>query len=438
MGVYKTHEQYVKELAEKNPNIEVIGKYKGSNEKIAHRCLIHNIIWDILPYNALKGQGCSQCRYEKMQKAKYKSHEEYIEELKLINPNIIPLEKYVMAKTPIKHKCLIHNYEWNAEPTNILQGKGCPICGREKISNKLGMTHDQYCEKLNDVNSNIIPLEQYINMSTPILHLCKTHNIKWKVLPLNILKGMGCEKCKIEKISISNSLTHEEYCNMLKKENPFIIPLEKYINCKTQIKHKCLIHNVVWLTTPDVILQGCGCPTCKSEKISEKATKSNEQYLNEINILKRDVIPLEKYKGSNTAILHKCLICNHEWNITPGNVLYGFGCPICNLSHGEKAIKQYLEDNNIMFTPQKRFDDCRDINPLPFDFYLDESNKCIEFDGKQHFEPIDYFGGEKSFKVLQIHDNIKNEYCKNNNIPLLRIPYNATNLAEQLDNFIFN
>ena len=61
---------------------------------------------------------------------------------------------------------------------------------------------------------------------------------------------------------------------------------------------------------------------------------------------------------------------------------------------------------------------------MPFDFYLPELNICVEFDGIQHFKPIKYFGGEKTLKITQKHDKMKNEYCKENNIHLIRIKYN--------------
>src|SRR5699024_7815967 len=70
---------------------------------------------------------------------------------------------------------------------------------------------------------------------------------------------------------------------------------------------------------------------------------------------------------------------------------------------------------------QKRFKDCRDKNTLPFDFYIPTLNSCVEFDGKQHFEPVDYFGGEKALKEVKRRDGIKTKYCKEKERKLLRI-----------------
>ena len=92
-------------------------------------------------------------------------------------------------------------------------------------------------------------------------------------------------------------------------------------------------------------------------------------------------------------------------------------------SKGEDLIKRILELSNIGFISQFRFCKCKNKNPLIFDFYLPDYNCCIEYDGEQHFKPVDFFGGEKHFKIQQKNDKIKTEYCKENGIKLIRIPY---------------
>ncbi|MDM0587711.1 hypothetical protein QTH25_13120 [Clostridium perfringens] len=116
--------------------------------------------------------------------------------------------------------------------------------------------------------------------------------------------------------------------------------------------------------------------------------------------------------------------CGHEPNwIIPNSLKKNKSCPVCKESKGEKAIREYLEKNNIIFKQEYKFEDCRYKYVLPFDFYISSKNLCIEFDGRQHFESNDFFGGEKSFKDTKIRDKIKNNYCKDNNIKLIRIPY---------------
>lgn len=116
--------------------------------------------------------------------------------------------------------------------------------------------------------------------------------------------------------------------------------------------------------------------------------------------------------------------CGHKPNwIIPSALKHGIGCPVCDESKGERVIREYLEKSNTEFIQEYRFSNCRHINLLPFDFYIPNKNLCIEFDGIQHFEVREYFGGNKEFKNTQIRDRIKNNYCKENNINLLRVPY---------------
>ena len=132
---------------------------------------------------------------------------------------------------------------------------------------------------------------------------------------------------------------------------------------------------------------------------------------------------LVNYKNAKSKVKIICPI-HGEFNQTPDAHLSGKNCSHCNSSKGELIVKELLETKNVKFKQQKRFKDCKDIRPLPFDFYLIDYNICIEYDGEQHFKPIKIFKGNKGFKECQKRDKIKTEYCKNNNIPLLRISYN--------------
>lgn len=138
-----------------------------------------------------------------------------------------------------------------------------------------------------------------------------------------------------------------------------------------------------------------------------------------------------KYINSSTKVT---IICpeHGEFEQTPNNHRFGNGCPVCNESKGERKIRLWLEENNINFEPQHKFDDCKNILPLPFDFYLPDYNTCIEYNGLQHYKIVTYFGGNDGFKQRQINDKLKMEYCNNNNIPLLIIKYNDNILKRLL------
>jgi len=92
---------------------------------------------------------------------------------------------------------------------------------------------------------------------------------------------------------------------------------------------------------------------------------------------------------------------------------------MCNESKGEVLFKKILKDNNILFEQEKKFKNCKNILSLPFDFYLPFHNSCIEINGIQHYESVDFFGGEKCLISTKKRDIIKHEYCKNKNISLI-------------------
>lgn len=123
-------------------------------------------------------------------------------------------------------------------------------------------------------------------------------------------------------------------------------------------------------------------------------------------------------------------------NLKSENII---SCGCANRSKGEMRIAEYLKSRNIQFEEQKRFADCIDKDMLPFDFYLPNSNTICEFDGRHHMMPIDFAGrgnqwAEKEFEKIQLHDAIKDKYCQENGINLIRIPYfEYTNITEILD-----
>jgi hypothetical protein len=117
--------------------------------------------------------------------------------------------------------------------------------------------------------------------------------------------------------------------------------------------------------------------------------------------------------------------------------LEGHGCSACNESQGEKAVAMRLTRNNVIHMREYRFKDCKHKRSLPFDFYLPEYHACIEFQGGQHYFPVELYGGESALNTTQRRDQIKANYCQTNNIPLLIIPYTeADNIAQLIEIFL--
>lgn len=101
-------------------------------------------------------------------------------------------------------------------------------------------------------------------------------------------------------------------------------------------------------------------------------------------------------------------------------------------SYSESLICILLNQWSLSYKQEYKFDGCKDKRNLPFDFFLPDYNVCIEYDGEQHYYPI---YGDKSFELTHKHDFIKNKFCNDNNITLIRIPYWEYN---NMSNYLFN
>ena len=427
----KSHDEYVAELSIKNPTVNAVGEYINMNTPIAHYCLIHDVVWDISPVSALRGAGCPNCLRERISNKLRKTDEQYEKELAKINPNIIVLGEYINANTPILHQCKLDGYIWEAYPTNILRGHGCPMC-----AGNLLWTTEQYVEAVKNINPNVEVMGEYINATTPILHKCKIDGCEWEARPYAILRGDRCPKCTGNK-----KRTTEEYKQELANINPDVEVIEEYINSTTPILHKCKIDGHIWCAAPNNMLNGRGCPVCKFRKLSKLFSRTHEEYVKEVTECNPDIEVIGQYINARTPILHRCKLDGYEWYAIPYNILLGQGCPQCQESNGERLVRQWLESHEIQYTYQKIFSNCKDAKTLPFDFYLSDYNICIEYDGQQHYEPVDFAGkgqewAQQQFEKTQYHDKIKNKYCEDNNIRLLRIPY-FKNIEEELNNFLF-
>lgn len=436
MGKTLTQEEYEQRLYEVNPHLKVCEEYKGMYIPIQHYCKTHDIYFIKKPINVLHSVGCNECTKDKKHKVYAKTKEEYESDLRHKNPNVILIGEYTNCKTSTLHKCLVCGSEFMVRPSNLLSGKGCPYCANKKRREGNLMPLEEYKQRLSEISPDIIIIGDYINARTKTLHKCLKHNIEYMVTPAQALRGTGCIECQKERYVSPFKRTNDEYIRILKEVNPTVVPVGEYADRKTRILHKCLIHNYIWETSPASVLNGCGCPLCRSDKIRSKAFKTHDQYVKDAFAVNPDIEVVEKYIDVYTPILHKCLIDGYEFKAAPIRVLSGTGCPVCNESKGEREIRQWLENKEIKYIYQMKYDDCKDIHQLPFDFYLPEYNTACEYQGQQHYYPVDFFGGEDKYMLQQKHDNIKREYCKENGIRLLEIPYYA-NIEETLNNFLF-
>lgn len=267
---------------------------------------------------------------------------------------------------------------------------------------------------------------EYNCSKTKVKIICKEHG-PFEQLPYNHLLGKGCNICKP---NFGNKLRLEDFIKMSNRIHNFEYDysLVNYINNKTKVKIICKKHGV-FEQEPRGHLSGLKCATCQGNK---KLTKLD--FIERCSILFNN-----KYDYSNSEIdgtkSKTNIICPKHGNFTQAveSHLRGHGCPRCNDSKGEKIISWFLDKRNINYETQKMFDGCVDVRKLRFDFYIPDINTCIEFDGKHHFEVIEY--GPSKLEDTKRKDKIKNKFCEDNKIRLIRISYDQ-NIVEQLEKLL--
>lgn len=430
----KTHEQYEKELYEKNPHIKPREKYIGRDKPIEHECLICGYFWSPKPFNSLSGTGCPNCAIQEGRYHVKKTSDQYIQDLAKVNPNIRALGEYSGADTNILHKCLICGHIWNARPQNLLFGFGCPNCAVMENGNRLRKTDEQYKQELKSVNPNLIPLEPYIDCKTKILHLCLVCNQKFMGQPQRLLTGANCNYCAKQSGIKLRTKSEAQVLNEIASINPNVKIRGRYTKTVNPIETECLICGYIWNPTVGNLMSGHGCPMCAIQKTANAQRKTQEQYIKELHSIYPNLSPTEDYINSNAKINHYCSECRNNLSITPANALQ-YGCKYCNGYYsGEQRVKDFFDYNNIKYIPQKKFDGLVGVGgkSLSYDFYLPDYNVLCEYQGGQHEHPVEYFGGEKQFRIQQEHDKRKKEYAKSHGYDLLEIWYYEYDNIEEI------
>ena len=287
-------------------------------------------------------------------------------------------------------------------------------------------TEDDYRNRCKELGNEYVGFRKVAHKGTVIDFICNKHRDKgvqsadwghyklWK---------HSCPYCS------GRYRTTEEAQRMVL--NPNIEFISEYHGSEKPIRCRCHKCGNEWTTNRpiDLFKRSGGYPVCGRESTAEKRRKPQEEFEKEMKSINPNIKITGIYRSTHKPIKCKCLIDGYEWESHPSNLLNGSaGCPICNSSVGEKLIVQFMEKNNIQYERQKTFPDCKDIFALKFDVYDVDNNIAIEFQGEQHYFPIDYAGfGEEyakdQFDKLQRRDRIKKEYCYNNGITLICIPY---------------
>lgn len=386
-----------------NGEYEYISGYTGMSRKILIKHTICDNEFEVVASAFINTKtSCKKCsdkinakkRAEIHKLEAFKKNKEIIKEITKNEYELLEYSGYKESKSIFKHNKCGHIFKSKYEFFKA-RGYRCPKCAKK---------HTRYT--VQELKNNFpVKNVEVIDITYP------GPKIKIKCLKCNTIKEIGITTYKNYKFKCCNKIKNEE--NKRVKE---IKAKEYFKNLEIQRELKKKRE--------------------RYEKQLRNETKFYKYYTEFKAVHGNDIEIKERVYKVTEKFLVKCNICNHEWKANFKKLREGKGCPLCKSSKGEKAINKYLLNNNYSFKKEYSFKNS-EIKSLRFDFAVSLNNKIylIEFDGKQHFNSDAQFGDnnkEEKFNKLVTNDKRKDKYCKDNNIPLLRIPYWEFNNIEKL------
>lgn len=349
-----------------------------------------------------------------------KTNVEFVKQVKeLVGDEYTFLEPYKTNRTKlyVKHNKCGNTYQ--VIPDSFLRGRRCPYCSKKKQGISRRKTNAEFIKQVKElVGDDYTFLEPYTTSQAKILvrHNKCGHTMKMK--PNNFLNGARCKYC-----AHNVKLNTKTFAKRVKDAygNEYEV-LGDYVDADTKVLVKHTICGHTYKVRPMNILRGQRCPYCF--KTPKKTTAEFQQNLDSL-YGKGVYTVLGQYKNAKTKISIKHNLCGNIWRTKPNWMLTGkSGCPYCNTSKGERIITGLFKSSNIDYEYPKKFAGLKGSHDyLHYDFYLPDQNTLIEYQGKQHYAPVDYFGGLKQFKIQQEHDKLKREYARKHGYKLIEIPY---------------
>jgi len=393
--------------------------YKNARTKVCIIChkkdvngVEHGEFW-ITPDNHLRKHACKKCANEEQSLKNRLSKAEFLGRVKQVQPNLFIPEntEYNGIKKPITLYCNKHEEYYTIIAETLLYGCHCPKCsGRLDTKEFIKRAHEVHGEKYD--YSKV----EYKSPKIDVCIICPKHGEFWQK-PSNHLRGNGCSECKKDSIKKKNSMPMDEFIKRARE-----IHGDKYDYSKVDLLNRdekgrvCIIcpkHGEFW-QVPSEHLNGHNCPKCSNKNLTQ------DEYIEQLN--KRHNYFYDYSKSIIKRAHDKIdVICpkHGTFRVSVSNHLQGQGCPKCVSSLLELDLINLFEENNIDYIYQANKTTFKWLGLQSLDFYLPDYNIAIECQGRQHYEIVERFGGEKEFDSIQKRDEKKHNLCVNNNVVLL-------------------
>jgi hypothetical protein len=278
----------------------------------------------------------------------------------------------------------------------------------------------------------------YINSTKKVIVICDKHG-EFEQESNSHLQGKGCKKCLSENIGKLKRKTIIQFIEECNKIHNFKYDYSNvdYKNNKEKVEIICPIHGSFLIKPNDHITQKQGCGKCGGTKklsLNDFIQKSNNKHN-----FKYDYSLITEYINNKQKVeiicpIHGCFTQNTKAHYD------GNGCPSCKTSKLENEVYEKIKNWDIEILRNKTHEILKETKQH-FDFFIPKYGIVIECNGRQHYEPVEVFGGEEGFKKTLVLDNLKKQKCIENNIILFEYPYffNKTqkeNLIKRIKNII--
>jgi Zn ribbon nucleic-acid-binding protein len=393
--------------------------YRGNKKKIPLICKVHGK-FEMWSGDHLKGSGCRQCSIEnqKMDTPKF------IEKAKLKHGDKYLYDKvnYVNTAEPVIITCPTHG-DFKQIPNGHLNGNGCKLCKYESFRD----TKEEFIKKAKNIHGDLYDYSKidYKNNYTNIDIICKEHGV-FSQRPSDHLASRGCPRCGVVKSNEKKLKDKTWFITEARKVHGSVYDysISNYTGYDNNIDIICKKHGK-FTTTVRLHLAGSICKQCSYENLRSNTAnfiKKSKKVHGELFDYSKS-----KYVDQLTKIEIVCKKHGSFWQ-TPESHYKQTGCPVCSESKGERKVRLWLKNNKIDYIREYKLSGHR----YRYDFYLPELNILLEFHGLQHYQPIEHFGGLKTFKGVLKRDQHKRELAHLHNIPLIEVKYNVSDIEHQL------
>lgn len=442
----RTHEQYLEQVYNLvGDEYSLLSNYVNVRTPISIQHNDCGYVYKVRPDCFLEGNRCPKCKKDVFYFENKKEFERIVFEK--FKDEYTILKGYSSSKKNIEVIHNLCNTEYSVSTRNFLLGSSCKKCSNYQRT--LIKNNEELVERMKEIVGNeYVFLEEYKSSKEKLKIVHNRCETIYEVSPDNFLRGTRCPICAHEKRGfkvIDTDIFKREVLELVGTE--YIVE-GKYSRSKDGIKMKHSGCEKTFKVKRTSFLRGERCPHCFKNTVNiNKLNIEEKTDLFKEKVYKLVGLEYEVLGGYVNSYTHSIKMmhttCGFVYKVLPKNFLQGSRCPNCIKSKGAKEVGGVLKKLDKSYSVEYRIKECKNKRPLPFDFAVFDENKklkcLIEFDGEQHFKSVEIWGGEKGLLRTQKNDSIKNKYCEENNIPLLRIPFwEYINIEKIVTNFINN